>query len=47
VEDFADFEQRLGSDVVNAFSRCFVHGDRLTSLMGCWDLSERHYGKDS
>ncbi len=47
LEDFADFEQRLGMDVVNAFSRCFVHTDRLTSLKEFWELSERHYRQDS
>jgi len=45
--DFAAFRQSLGPDVVNALSRCFVHADRLTSLIGFAYLSEQHHGKDS
>ncbi len=47
VEDFATFRQTLGTDVLNAFSRCFVHADRLTSLIGFVDLSEKRHGTDS
>lgn len=47
IEGFADFRQKLGSDVVNAFARCFIHADRLTSLIGFAYLSEESYGGDS
>ena len=45
--DFARLRQAIGPDVVNAFCRCFVHADRLTSLIGFAFSSEERYGKDS
>ena len=33
-------EDALGRDVLNAFSRCFVHCDRLTSTISCIHASE-------
>ena len=32
---------------MNAFCRCFVHSDRLTSTMSCTYASEQHHGRDS
>jgi hypothetical protein len=45
--DFARLRSALGPDVTNAFCRCFVHADRLTSLIGFALLSEDRFGKDS
>jgi hypothetical protein len=45
--DFARLRLTLGPDVTNAFCRCFVHADRLTSLIGFAFLSEERYGRDS
>ncbi len=45
--DFARLVDVLGSEVMNAFCRCFVHADRLTSLIGFVFSSEERYGKDS
>lgn len=33
-DDVAGLRERLGPDVLNAFCRCFVHADRLQSLIG-------------
>jgi len=45
--DFARLRQAVGPDVMNAFCRCFVHADRLTSLIGFASSSEERYGNDS
>ena len=45
--DFSHLCQTLGMDVMNGFCRCFVHADRLTSLIGFVFASEERYGKDS
>ena len=37
----------LGRDVLNAFSRCFVHVDRLTSTISCIYASGELHGRDS
>jgi len=37
----------LGRDVLNAFSRCFIHADRLTSTISCIHVSESLHGRDS
>ncbi len=44
---FSRLRQALGPDVTNAFCRCFVHADRLTSLIGFVFSSEERYGNDS
>lgn len=41
------FEEALGRDVLTAFCRCFVHVDRLSSLISCMYTSERFHGPDS
>ena len=41
------FEEVLGRDVLNAFCRCFVHSDRLTSTNSCIYASEQLHGSDS
>lgn len=45
--DFGRLRSALGPDVTNAFCRCFVHADRLTSLIGFAFLSEKRFGRDS
>lgn len=47
VNGFKEFKDALGSDVVNGFARCFVHADRLTSLIGFANFSKNEYGEDS
>ncbi len=47
LRNFPELEKALGRDVVNAFCRCFVHSDRLTSAISCTDASEQHHGRDS
>jgi len=47
LRNFREFEQLLGRDVVNAFCRCFVHADRLTSTISCIHASESVHGRDS
>lgn len=44
---FSKFDQLLGRDVLNAFSRCFVHVDRLTSTASCIYASQQCHGRDS
>jgi hypothetical protein len=44
---FGELEKVLGRDVLNAFSRCFVHSDRLTSTISCIHTSETVHGRDS
>ena len=45
--NFQKFDEVLTRDVMNAFCRCFVHADRLTSTTTCTDVSEKLHGKDS
>ena len=47
LSNFPELEKALGRDVVNAFCRCFVHSDRLTSMISCTHASEQHHGRDS
>lgn len=47
VDDFAELRAALGPDVINAFCRCFVHCDRLTSLVGFSQMSANFFGSDS
>jgi hypothetical protein len=47
LRNYPAFEKALGRDVVNAFSRCFVHADRLTSLASFAYCSEQHHGRQS
>jgi hypothetical protein len=47
LKQFDAFRDRLGADVLHAFGRCFVHVDRLQSLMSLLALSEERYGRDS
>lgn len=42
-----DFDEALGRDVLNAFCRCFVHADRLDSVISCMQTSGEHHGRDS
>src|SRR5687768_15481005 len=44
---FAQFREMLGRDVVNAFTRCFVHRDRLMSMVSFAHASMTHHGRDS
>ena len=41
------FEEALGHDVLTAFCQCFVHVDRLSSLISCMYTSEQFHGRDS
>ena len=45
--NFQKFEEVLERDVLNAFCRCFVHSDRLTSTISCMYASEQLHGRDS
>jgi len=47
IRNFAKFREALGPDVVNAFSRSFIHADRLTSMISFAYVSQQHYGRDS
>ena len=47
LRDVKGFRERLGPDVVRAFACCFVHADRLTSLVSFGFLSQQHYGRDA
>ena len=47
LQNFPALEKALGRDVVNAFCRCFVHSDRLTSIINCDYVSGQYYGTDS
>ena len=42
-----DLKEVLGRDVLNAFCRCFVHADRLQSIVSCMYASHRQHGQDS
>ncbi len=41
------FDEVFGRGVLNAFCRCFVHVDRLNSLISCMCTSEQYHGGDS
>ena len=41
------FDEVFGRGVLNAFCRCFVHVDRLNSLISCMHTSEQYHGGDS
>ncbi len=45
--NFQKFDEVLTQDVLNAFCRCFVHSDRLTSTTSCIAASAQLHGKDS
>lgn len=47
IQNFDQFTRALGGDVLAAFCRCFVHADRLTSLISCAYLSQERYGQES
>jgi hypothetical protein len=47
LRNFEQLEVALGRDVLNAFSRCFVHADRLTSIVSCIHASEKLHTRDS
>ena len=47
LRNFPELEKALGRDIVNAFCRCFVHSDRLTSITSCSYASEQYHGRDS
>ena len=47
LRNFPKVREALGADVMNAFCRCFIHADRLTSMISFAYTSERHYGRDS
>lgn len=41
------FDEVFGRNVLSAFCRCFVHVDRLNSLISCMHTSEQYHGRDS
>ena len=45
--NFQKFEEVLERDVLNAFCRCFVHSERLTSTISCMYSSEQLHGRGS
>lgn len=47
LRNYKELEQLIGRDVVNAFCRCFVHADRLTSTISCIHASLSLNGRDS
>lgn len=47
LRNFPELHKALGRDVLNAFCRCFVHLDRLTSITSCTYASEQYHGRDS
>lgn len=47
LRNFKQLEEAFGRDVLNAFSRCFVHADRLTSTVSCIYASEKLHSRDS
>ena len=47
LRNFPETVNALGRDVVNAFCRCFVRSDRLTSIISCEYTSEQYHGRDS
>ena len=47
LKNFKQFRETLGPDVMNAFARCFVHADRLTSMISFAHVSEKHHTRES
>jgi hypothetical protein len=47
LRNLRQLDQAFGRDVLNAFSRCFVHADRLTSTTSCIHASEQLHSRDS
>ena len=47
LRNLARFDELFSRRVLNAFCRCFVHVDRLNSLISCMHTSEQHHGRDS
>ena len=45
--NFAKFDEALGTEVITAFSRCFLHADRLVGLYILAGASRDARGKDS
>lgn len=43
--NLARFDEALGTEVLAAFARCFVHTDRLTSLVSFAYVSGKNYGE--
>lgn len=41
------FDEVFGRDVLRAFCRCFVHVDRLNSMISCMHTSQQYHGPDS
>jgi len=47
LRNFKQLDAALGRDVLNAFSRCFVHADRLTSMTSCIHASEKLHTRNA
>ena len=47
LRNFAQYRDAFGTDVMNAFCRCFIHADRLTSMVSFAYVSDRYHGRDS
>ena len=47
IKNFSAFRQLVGPDVINSFTRCFVHTNRLTSLLQFGRFSAEKYGQAS
>jgi hypothetical protein len=47
LRDLKGFRDALGADVINGFCRCFVHADRLTSLISLAYASMKQHGQTS
>ena len=47
LRDLKGFRDALGADVMNGFCRCFVHADRLTSLISLAYASMEQHGHSS
>lgn len=47
VRHLARFDEVFGREILTAFCRCFVHVDRLNSLISCMHTSEQYHGGKS
>ena len=47
LRNLAGFDEQFGRTVLTAFCRCFVHVDRLNSLISCMHTSEQCHGGES
>jgi hypothetical protein len=47
LREFAEYRSALGADVMNAFCRCFIHADRLKSMVSFAHVSEQYHGRES